>query len=159
MLKYHFRSGTPRSAWRGAGIRLLDFTHIKCNNICNNVDSNTILNVISVIFYCNSVEWPNLTNADTDRLIQAADLGEDFRWKLEIFRSGLISTEHRWLQQCAHTAYDTFSLREKQVFKRRCKTISFPLIAEELCISTSSAKTYWRRALGKCEKLWKSSIT
>ena len=35
--------------------------------------------------------------------------------------------------------------------------ITFPLIGEQLAISTSSAKTYWRRALMKCADLWESS--
>ena len=57
----------------------------------------------------------------------------------------------------AYKAYDSLSKRELQVFKLRCKLITFPLIAEQLDISTSSAKTYWRRSLAKCMALWESS--
>ncbi len=104
------------------------------------------------------MDWPNLTEADANRLTEAIDLGEEAKWKLKIFRSGLIPLEDRWLQEAAHTAFDLFSDRERQVFSLRCRTHSFPLIASHLGISVSSVKTYWRRALSKCSRLWESSI-
>ena len=102
-------------------------------------------------------EFPLLTDADQERLESAITLSTSFRFKLNIFNSGLIPPEKRWLQHAAHRAYDNLSMRELQVFKLRCKMISFPLIGEQLRISTSSAKTYWRRALMKGAVLWESS--
>tara|TARA_R110002020_G_scaffold177887_1_gene370651 strand:+ start:2323 stop:2667 length:345 start_codon:yes stop_codon:yes gene_type:complete len=102
-------------------------------------------------------EFPLLTDADQERLEDAITLSTSFRFKLNIFNSGLIPPEKRWLQYAAHKAYDNLSDRELQVFKLRCKMITFPLIGEQLDISTSSAKTYWRRALMKCAVLWESS--
>ena len=102
-------------------------------------------------------DWPLLTDADQERLEEAITLSESFKWKLNVFTSGLIDKENRWLQLAAHKAYDSLSKRDLQVFKLRCKLITFPLIAEQLNISTSSAKTYWRRSLAKCMALWESS--
>ncbi len=102
-------------------------------------------------------EFPLLTDADQDRLEDAITLSSSFRFKLNIFNSGLIPKDQRWLQFAAHKAFDTLSERELQVFKLRCKMLSFPLIGEQLKVSTSSAKTYWRRALMKCAILWESS--
>lgn len=102
-------------------------------------------------------EFPLLTDKDQAKLEDAITLSTAFRFKLNIFNSGLIPPEQRWLQFSAHRAYDNLSERELQVFKLRCKMISFPLIGEQLKISTSSAKTYWRRALMKCAVLWESS--
>ena len=102
-------------------------------------------------------EFPLLTDADQERLEDAITLSTSFRFKLNIFNSGLIPPEQRWLQHAAHRAYDNLSQRELQVFKLRCKMLTFPLIGEQLAISTSSAKTYWRRALMKCAELWESS--
>jgi|TARA_R100001530_G_scaffold115801_1_gene82789 DNA-binding CsgD family transcriptional regulator len=102
-------------------------------------------------------EFPLLTDADQERLESAITQSTAFRWKLNVFNSGLIPPEERWLQFAAHRAYDNLSRRELQVFKLRCKMISFPLIGEQLEISTSSAKTYWRRAIMKCGVLWESS--
>ena len=102
-------------------------------------------------------EFPLLTDKDQAILEDAITLSASFRFKLNIFNSGLIPPEKRWLQFAAHKAYDILSERELQVFKLRCKMISFPLIGEQLKISTSSAKTYLRRALIKCASLWESS--
>jgi|TARA_R100000049_G_C1935744_1_gene79596 DNA-binding CsgD family transcriptional regulator len=102
-------------------------------------------------------EFPLLTDADQERLEAAITQSTAFKWKLNIFNSGLIPPEERWLQFAAHKAYDNLSRRELQVFKLRCKMISFPLIGEQLSVSTSSAKTYWRRAIMKCAVLWESS--
>ena len=102
-------------------------------------------------------EFPLLTDADQQILEDAINQSSAFRWKLNVFNSGLIPTKDRWLQFAAHKAYDNLSERERQVFNLRCKMISFPLIGEQLTISTSSAKTYWRRALAKCAVLWESS--
>tara|TARA_R100001463_G_scaffold127083_1_gene185017 strand:+ start:71 stop:382 length:312 start_codon:yes stop_codon:yes gene_type:complete len=96
------------------------------------------------------MDWPILTEDDYERLIESIDLGDEFFQKLAVFRSGLIPPEKRQWQILAHQAYDTLSIRELQVFKRRLKQHSFPVIAENLDISESSAKTYWRRALKKC---------
>ena len=96
------------------------------------------------------MDWPLLTEDDYERLIESIDLGDEFFQKLAAFRSGLISPEMRKWQLMAHQAYDTLSERELQVFKRRLKQHSFPVIAENLAISESSAKTYWRRAIRKC---------
>ena len=104
------------------------------------------------------MDWPNLTDTDQERLEDAIDLGEEFRTKLMIFRSGLIDPEYRWLQLEAHKIYDSLSVRELEVFKMRTKQHTFPQIASALEISVSSAKTYWRRSLAKCSKGWKSSI-
>ena len=102
-------------------------------------------------------EFPLLTDKDQERLEDAITLSTSFRFKLNIFNSGLIPPDQRWLQYSAHKAFDSLSVRELQVFKLRCKMITFPLIGEQLSISTSSAKTYWRRALMKCADLWESS--
>jgi len=102
-------------------------------------------------------DWPLLTDADQERLEECITLSESFKWKLNVFTSGLLPEKDRWLQKAAYRAYDSLSKRELQVFKLRCKLITFPLIAEQLDISTSSAKTYWRRALAKCMALWESS--
>jgi len=102
-------------------------------------------------------EFPLLTDADQEILERSITLSTSFRFKLNIFNSGLIPPEKRWLQRAAHKAYDNLSERELQVFQLRCKMLTFPLIGEQLDISTSSAKTYWRRALMKCAILWESS--
>ena len=104
------------------------------------------------------MDWPNLTDSDQERLEEAIDLGEEFRKKLLVFRSGLIDSKYRWLQLEAHKIYDSLSVRELEVFKMRTRQHTFPQIANALEISVSSAKTYWRRSLAKCSKGWKSSI-
>jgi len=104
------------------------------------------------------MDWPNLTDTDQERLEEAIDLGEEFREKLLIFRSGLIDQKYRWLQLEAHKIYDSLSVRELEVFKMRTRQHTFPQIASALEISVSSAKTYWRRSLAKCSKGWESSI-
>jgi DNA-binding CsgD family transcriptional regulator len=104
------------------------------------------------------MDWPNLTDDDQVRLEDAITQGDEFRKKLLIFRSGLISEKYRWLQLEAHKIYDSLSERELQVFKMRTKQHTFPQIASVLDISVSSAKTYWRRSLAKCAKGWESSV-
>lgn len=96
------------------------------------------------------MDWPIITEADYERLIESIDLGDEYFRKLTIFRSGLIEPSMRHWQLSAHEAYDSLSERELQVFKMRLKSHSFPLIAEVLEISESSAKTYWRRGIRKC---------
>jgi len=105
------------------------------------------------------MDWPNLTDRDTERLGEAIDQAEEYKRKLAIFRSGLIPPELRWLQLAAHETYDSLSPRELEVFKMRTKQHTFPVIAQVLDISVSSAKTYWRRSLAKCSVMWKSSTT
>ena len=100
------------------------------------------------------MDWPIITEKDYVRLIESIDLGDEFFRKLAIFRSGLIEPELRHWQLSAHEAYDSLSQRELQVFKMRLKSHSFPLIADNLEISESSAKTYWRRAIRKCWALY-----
>ena len=119
--------------------------------------SSSKLTILFTKFIPDMDEFPLLTDADQERLENAITLSTSFRFKLNIFNSGLIPPDQRWLQRAAHKAYDNLSERELQVFKLRCKMITFPLIGEQLAISTSSAKTYWRRALMKCADLWESS--
>ena len=71
------------------------------------------------------MDWPNLTDTDQERLEEAIDLGEEFREKLLIFRSGLIDQKYRWLQLEAHKIYDSLSVRELEVFKMRTRQIHF----------------------------------
>ena len=78
------------------------------------------------------MDWPIITEADYERLIESIDLGDEFFRKLAIFRSGLIEPHIRNWQLSAHEAYDKLSERELQVFKMRLKSHSFPLIAENL---------------------------
>mgnify|MGYP003135030313 CR=1 FL=1 len=105
------------------------------------------------------MDWPNLTDRDAERLEDAIDLAEEYKVKLAVFRSGLIPPEHRWLQLAAHETYDSLSSREREVFIMRTKKHTFPIIAQALDISVSSAKTYWRRSLAKCSQRWKSTPT
>jgi DNA-directed RNA polymerase specialized sigma24 family protein len=102
-------------------------------------------------------EWHNLSDADANILEDAIVQSEEFAAKLAIFRSGLIPPEDRWLQLNAHDIYDNLSEREKSVFKMRTLQHTFPAIAENLDISVSSAKTYWRRCLAKCNKAFMST--
>ena len=97
-------------------------------------------------------EWHNLSDADATLLEDAIIQSEEFAEKLAIFRSGLIPPEQRLLQLTAHEIYDKLSMRELEVFKMRTLKHTFPVIAEALDISVSSAKTYWRRCLAKCSK-------
>ena len=97
-------------------------------------------------------DWEMLTDKNAEMLTDSQDLRLEFVEKLHIFSSGLIEPEERKWQLAAHEAYDTLSVRERQVFKLRLKLMTFPHIAQGLDISVSSAKTYWRRALMKCEQ-------
>ncbi len=101
-------------------------------------------------------EWHNLSDADATLLEDAIVQSEEFAEKLAIFRSGLIPSEQRWLQLNAHEIYDKLSARELEVFKMRTLKHTFPVIADALEISVSSAKTYWRRCLAKCTKSFMS---
>ena len=103
-------------------------------------------------------EWHNLSDADANILEDAIVQSEEFAAKLAIFRSGLIPPEQRWLQLNAHKIYDKLSKREIAVFEMRTLKHTFPVIADALNISVSSAKTYWRRCLAKCEKMVVSPI-
>lgn len=97
-----------------------------------------------------SKEWHNLSDADAALLEDAINQSEKYMKKLAIFRSGLIPPDQRWLQTNAHEIYDKLSMRELSVFEMRTLQHTFPVIAEALGISVSSAKTYWRRCLAKC---------
>ena len=101
--------------------------------------------------------WHNLSDADATLLEDAITQSESFAEKMAIFRSGLIPEELRWLQLGAHEIYDQLSPRELTVFQMRTKKHTFPTIADALEISVSSAKTYWRRCLGKCARMFVSS--
>ena len=96
--------------------------------------------------------WHTLSNEDSEILADAIDQREEFTEKLAIFRSGLLPKERRWLQLAAHDIYDQLSERELTVLELRTLKHTFPVIAEALGISVSSAKTYWRRCLAKCTK-------
>tara|TARA_R100001163_G_C5005234_1_gene152994 strand:+ start:392 stop:733 length:342 start_codon:yes stop_codon:yes gene_type:complete len=104
------------------------------------------------------MDWPLITNKDYDRLIESIDLGDEFFQKLAIFRSGLIPFHLRQWQLNAHKAYDILSERELEVFKMRLKSHTFPMIAQSLGISDSSAKTYWRRAIKKCWDIFPNDV-
>tara|TARA_X000001388_G_scaffold76181_1_gene72792 strand:- start:255 stop:566 length:312 start_codon:yes stop_codon:yes gene_type:complete len=99
-------------------------------------------------------DWEMLTDKNREYLEEGVDLREEFAHKLKVFQSGLIPEEMRKWQLAAHKAYDELSYRERQVFNRRLNMMTFPHIAHGLDISVSSAKTYWRRALMKCEKFF-----
>tara|TARA_R100000329_G_scaffold150544_1_gene143758 strand:- start:1232 stop:1570 length:339 start_codon:yes stop_codon:yes gene_type:complete len=101
-------------------------------------------------------EWHNLSDADATLLEDAINQSEQFSEKLAIFRSGLIPQDQRWLQTNAHEIYDKLSERELEVFRMRTLQHTFPVIADALEISVSSAKTYWRRCLAKCSKSFMS---
>jgi DNA-binding CsgD family transcriptional regulator len=102
-------------------------------------------------------EWHNLSDADATLLEDAIIQSEEFAERLAVFRSGLISPEKRWLQLSAHKIYDDLSARELEVFKMRTLKHTFPVIADALDISVSSAKTYWRRCLAKCTAAFMST--
>ena len=102
-------------------------------------------------------EWHNLSDADATLLEDAIIQSEQFAERLAVFRSGLISPEQRWFQLSAHKIYDNLSARELEVFKMRTLKHTFPVIAEALGVSVSSAKTYWRRCLAKCTTAFMSS--
>lgn len=100
------------------------------------------------------MEW--ITEEHMKPIGEAIDLAEDFSEKMSVFRSGLIDRDLRWYQLAAHRAYDLLSSREKEVFMMRLRNHSFPLIADQLGVSVSSAKTYWRRCIKKCGILFNS---
>lgn len=104
-------------------------------------------------------EWHNLTDADTKLLEDAITQSDQYKQWMRIFQASMIPPELRWIQLGAHNIYDQLSPRELSVFKKRTSQHSFPVIAEALGISVSSAKTYWRRALSKCQVLLMSPIT
>ena len=103
------------------------------------------------------MNWVELTDADAERLVSAITRAKDYARKMAIFQSAFIEKEHRWLQLAAHDLYDELSPREREVFKMRIMQHTFPIIAEALGISESSAKTYWLRTMAKCSKLFMSS--
>ena len=106
---------------------------------------------------CMDKQWHNLSDADADILSDAIVQSEEYAAKLAVFRSGLIPPEDRWLQISAHDIYDKLSERELAVFELRTLQHTFPVIADALEISVSSAKTYWRRCLTKCNKAFMST--
>ena len=99
------------------------------------------------------MNWVELTDADAERLVSAVTRAKDYARKMAIF----IEKEHRWLQLAAHDLYDELSPREREVFKMRIMQHTFPIIADALDISESSAKTYWLRTMAKFGKLFMSS--
>jgi len=98
------------------------------------------------------MDW--ISEDSMEALEEAMDLATEYSDKMRAFRSGLIEPELRKFQLAAHQAYDLFSSREKTVFMMRLKNHSFPLIASQIGVSVSSAKTYWRRCLSKCNGLF-----
>lgn len=102
-------------------------------------------------------QWHNLSDGDADILSDAIVQSEEYAAKLAVFRSGLIPPKDRWLQISAHDIYDKLSERELAVFELRTLQHTFPIIADALEISVSSAKTYWRRCLAKCNKAFMST--
>ena len=106
---------------------------------------------------CMDKQWHNLSDGDADILSDAIVQSEEYAAKLAVFRSGLIPPEDRWLQISAHDIYDKLSKRELAVFELRTLQHTFPVIADALEISVSSAKTYWRRCLAKCNKAFMST--
>jgi DNA-binding CsgD family transcriptional regulator len=152
LIRINLRHRTTRTAENRGGYLPLKPHHYFGYIMLSSIFVEYILNL-----FAHMEEFPLLTDKDQERLEDAITLSTAFRFKLNIFNSGLIPPEERWLQHAAHRAYDNLSERELQVFKLRCKMLTFPLIGEQLGISTSSAKTYWRRALMKCAILWESS--
>lgn len=102
------------------------------------------------------MDWPNLTDENTKMLEDAIDQGEEYVKMMAVFQSGMIEKKYRWLQLSAHAMYDSFSVRQMQVFTMRIKQHTFPDIADALEMSVSSAKTYWRRSLVKCTRVIQS---
>ena len=105
------------------------------------------------------MDWPNLTDENTKMLEDAIDQGNEYSKMMAIFQSGMIEKKYRWLQLSAHVMYDSFSVRQKEVFALRIKQHTFPEIADALGMSVSSAKTYWRRSLVKCQRVIHSGIS
>ena len=103
------------------------------------------------------MNWVELTDADAERLVRAVTRAKDYAEKMAIFQSAFIAPEQRWLQLAAHELYDELSPREIEVFSMRIRQHTFPIIAEALEISESTAKTYWLRTMAKCSKLFMSS--
>lgn len=97
-------------------------------------------------------DWEMLTDKNAEMLEDSIDLRKEFVERLHIFSTGLIDPSERKWQLAGHKAYDIMSYREREVFKLRLRLMTFPHIAQGLDISVSSAKTYWRRALMKCEQ-------
>ena len=103
------------------------------------------------------MDWVELTDEDAERLVSAITRAKDYAKKMAIFQSGVLEPELRWLQTSAHELYDELSPRERQVFSMRIQQHTFPIIANALGISESTAKTYWLRTMAKCSKLFLST--
>ena len=93
--------------------------------------------------------WSNLTDENTDKWLHAIDRADRYHRMMVIFRSGLIEPEVRHLQLAAHKFYDLMSPQELRVFSKRVNGFSFVQIADEMAITESSVKEYWRRTLKK----------
>ena len=106
-----------------------------------------------IVYICLHMDWPNLTNENTKMLEDAVDQGNEYAMMMAIFQSGMIEKKYRWLQLSAHVMYDSFSVSQNEVFSLRIKQHTFTEIADALGMSVSSAKTYWRRSLVKCERV------
>jgi len=102
------------------------------------------------------MDWVELTDEDAERLVSAITRAKDYAKKMAIFQSGFIAPNMRWLQTSAHELYDELSDREREVFSMRIQQHTFPIIADALGISESTAKTYWLRTMAKCSKLFVS---
>ena len=103
------------------------------------------------------MDWVELTDEDAERLVSAITRAKDYAKKMAIFQSGFLEPELRWLQTSAHELYDELSDREREVFSMRIQQHTFPIIADALGISESTAKTYWLRTMAKCSKLFLST--
>ena len=102
------------------------------------------------------MDWVELTDEDAERLVSAITRAKDYAKNMAIFQSGFIAPDMRWLQTSAHELYDELSDREREVFSMRIQQHTFPIIADALGISESTAKTYWLRTMAKCSKLFVS---
>ena len=101
--------------------------------------------------------WSNLTDDNTDKWLHAIDRADRYHTMILVFRSGLIEPSLRYLQLAAHQFYDRMSPQELRVFKERIRGHAFVDIAQEMEITESSVKEYWRRTLIKIKAVIESS--
>jgi|TARA_R100000773_G_scaffold40044_1_gene35839 DNA-binding NarL/FixJ family response regulator len=101
--------------------------------------------------------WSNLTDENTDKWLHAIDRADRYHTMILVFRSGLIEPSLRHLQLAAHQFYDRMSPQELRVFKERIRGHAFVDIAQEMEITESSVKEYWRRTLIKIKAVIESS--
>jgi len=139
MLFLCFFLDVPRQLESCATYPHLDFFSIFCQQLLN----------VTLCSFMEETAWHNITDEDTDRLLNAIEHQDKVLQKLIVFRSGLIPKEMRWLQLKAHEFYDLLSKRELQVFKLRVRSHTFPEIASVVGVTESSCKEYWRRTIKK----------